>query len=174
MAALVAVMIMVSIGTFSWRSLVQLRTHPKSSSLVMLATVAVTVATHDLARGVLTGVLLSALFFARKVGRMLDIARTEDADGGHTYRIGGQLFFASAGSFTAAFDYAHAPARVTLDLSQAHLWDISAIGALDKVVLKFRRHGAQVQVIGLNAASAAMVGDLGTHHRADAGAAPLH
>ncbi|CTP86574.1 sodium-independent anion transporter [Xanthomonas translucens pv. arrhenatheri] len=174
MAALVAVMIMVSIGTFSWRSLVQLRTHPKSSSLVMLATVAVTVATHDLARGVLTGVLLSALFFARKVGLMLDIARTEDADGGHTYRIGGQLFFASAGSFTAAFDYAHAPARVTLDLSQAHLWDISAIGALDKVVLKFRRHGAQVQVIGLNAASAAMVGDLGTHHRADAGAAPLH
>ncbi|UYK77073.1 SulP family inorganic anion transporter [Xanthomonas sacchari] len=174
MAALVAVMIMVSVGTFSWRSLAQLRTHPTSSSVVMLGTVAVTVATHDLARGVLTGVLLSALFFARKVGRMLHIARSEDADGGHTYRIRGQLFFASAGGFAGAFDFAHAPARVTLDLSDAHVWDISAIGALDQVVMKFRRHGAQVQVLGLNPDSAAIVGRLGTHHREDAQRIPLH
>ncbi|MBB5944528.1 SulP family inorganic anion transporter [Xanthomonas sp. 3307] len=174
MAALVAVMIMVSVGTFSWRSLVQLRTHPASSSVVMLGTVVVTVATHDLARGVLTGVLLSALFFARKVGRMLDIARSQDADGGHTYRIRGQLFFASAGSFAGAFDFAHAPARVTLDLSQAHVWDISAIGALDQVVLKFRRHGAQVHVVGLNPSSAAMVGRLGTHQHGDVESVPLH
>lgn len=174
MAALVAVMIMVSVGTFSWRSLAQLRTHPTSSSVVMLGTVAVTVATHDLARGVLTGVLLSALFFARKVGRMLRIERSEGADGGHTYRIRGQLFFASAGSFAGAFDFAHAPARVTLDLSHAHVWDISAIGALDQVVMKFRRHGAQVHVLGLNPDSAAMVGRLGTHHREDAERIPLH
>ncbi|MCW0392085.1 MULTISPECIES: SulP family inorganic anion transporter [Xanthomonas] len=174
MAALVAVMIMVSVGTFSWRSLAQLRTHPTSSSVVMLGTVAVTVATHDLARGVLTGVLLSALFFARKVGRMLHIARSEDTDGGHTYRIRGQLFFASAGGFAGAFDFAHAPTRVTLDLSDAHVWDISAIGALDQVVMKFRRHGAQVQVLGLNPDSAAIVGRLGTHHREDAQRIPLH
>ncbi|AJC46689.1 SulP family inorganic anion transporter [Xanthomonas sacchari] len=174
MAALVAVMIMVSVGTFSWRSLAQLRTHPTSSSVVMLGTVAVTVATHDLARGVLTGVLLSALFFARKVGRMLHIARSEDADGGHTYRIRGQLFFASAGGFAGAFDFAHAPARVTLDLSDAHIWDISAIGALDQVVMKFRRHGAQVQVLGLNPDSAAMVGRLGRHQRDDVESVPLH
>lgn len=174
MAALVAVMIMVSVGTFSWRSLAQLRTHPASSSVVMLGTVVVTVATHDLARGVLTGVLLSALFFARKVGRMLDITRSEDADGGHTYRIHGQLFFASAGSLVGAFDFAHAPTRVTLDLSHAHVWDISAIGALDQVVLKFRRHGAQVHVLGLNPDSAAMVGRLGTHQRGDAESVPLH
>ncbi|WP_394687340.1 SulP family inorganic anion transporter [uncultured Xanthomonas sp.] len=174
MAALVAVMIMVSVGTFSWRSLAQLRTHPTSSSVVMLGTVAVTVATHDLARGVLTGVLLSALFFARKVGRMLHIARSEDADGGHTYRIRGQLFFASAGGFAGAFDFAHAPARVTLDLSDAHVWDISAIGALDQVVMKFRRHGAQVQVLGLNPDSAAMVGRLGRHQRDDVESVPLH
>ncbi|XQA69750.1 SulP family inorganic anion transporter [Xanthomonas sacchari] len=174
MAALVAVMIMVSVGTFSWRSLAQLRTHPTSSSVVMLGTVAVTVATHDLARGVLTGVLLSALFFARKVGRMLHIARSEDADGGHTYRIRGQLFFASAGGFAVAFDFAHAPARVTLDLSDAHVWDISAIGALDQVVMKFRRHGAQVQVLGLNPDSAAMVGRLGRHQRDDVESVPLH
>ncbi|MCW0436303.1 SulP family inorganic anion transporter [Xanthomonas sacchari] len=174
MAALVAVMIMVSVGTFSWRSLAQLRTHPTSSSVVMLGTVAVTVATHDLARGVLTGVLLSALFFARKVGRMLHIARSEDAEGGHTYRIRGQLFFASAGGFAGAFDFAHAPARVTLDLSDAHVWDISAIGALDQVVMKFRRHGAQVQVLGLNPDSAAMVGRLGRHQRDDVESVPLH
>ncbi len=174
MAALVAVMIMVSVGTFSWRSLAQLRTHPTSSSVVMLGTVAVTVATHDLARGVLTGVLLSALFFARKVGRMLQIARSEDADGGHTYRIRGQLFFASAGGFAGAFDFAHAPTRVTLDLSDAHIWDISAIGALDQVVMKFRRHGAQVQVLGLNPDSAAMVGRLGRHQRDDVESVPLH
>ncbi|KAB7781194.1 SulP family inorganic anion transporter [Xanthomonas sp. LMG 12460] len=174
MAALVAVMIMVSVGTFSWRSLAQLRTHPTSSSVVMLGTVAVTVATHDLARGVLTGVLLSALFFARKVGRMLHIARSEDADGGHTYRIRGQLFFASAGGFAGAFDFAHAPARVTLDLSDAHVWDISAIGALDQVVMKFRRHGAQVQVLGLNPDSAAMVGRLGRHQRDDVESVSLH
>ncbi|XQA76130.1 SulP family inorganic anion transporter [Xanthomonas sacchari] len=174
MAALVAVMIMVSVGTFSWRSLAQLRTHPTSSSVVMLGTVAVTVATHDLARGVLTGVLLSALFFARKVGRMLHIARSDDADGGHTYRIRGQLFFASAGCFAGAFDFAHAPARVTLDLSDAHVWDVSAIGALDQVVMKFRRHGAQVQVLGLNPDSAAMVGRLGRHQRDDVESVPLH
>ncbi|MCW0376053.1 SulP family inorganic anion transporter [Xanthomonas sacchari] len=174
MAALVAVMIMVSMGTFSWRSLAQLRTHPTSSSVVMLGTVAVTVATHDLARGVLTGVLLSTLFFARKVGRMLHIARSEDADGGHTYRIRGQLFFASAGGFAGAFDFAHAPTRVTLDLSDAHVWDISAIGALDQVVMKFRRHGAQVQVLGLNPDSAAMVGRLGRHQRDDVESVPLH
>ncbi|MCW0452250.1 SulP family inorganic anion transporter [Xanthomonas sacchari] len=174
MAALVAVMIMVSVGTFSWRSLAQLRTHPTSSSVVMLGTVAVTVATHDLARGVLTGVLLSALFFARKVGRMLHIARSEDADGGHTYRIRGQLFFASAGGFAGAFDFAHAPARVTLDLSDAHVWDISAIGALDQVVMKFRRHGAQVHVLGLNPDSAAMVGRLGRHQRDDVESVSLH
>lgn len=174
MAALVAVMIMVSVGTFSWRSLAQLRTHPTSSSVVMLGTVAVTVATHDLARGVLTGVLLSALFFARKVGRMLQIERSEDADGGHTYRIRGQLFFASAGSFAGAFDFAHAPARVTLDLSHAHVWDISAIGALDQVVMKFRRHSAQVHVLGLNQDSAAMVGRLGRHQRDDVESVPQH
>ncbi|MDQ1091410.1 SulP family sulfate permease [Xanthomonas sacchari] len=174
MAALVAVMIMVSVGTFSWRSLAQLRTHPASSSVVMLGTVAVTVATHDLARGVLTGVLLSALFFARKVGRLLHIDRSQDADGGHTYRIRGQLFFASAARFAGAFDFTQAPARVTLDLSHAHVWDISAIGALDQVVLKFRRHGAQVQVVGLNPSSAAMVGRLGTHQRGDVDSVPLH
>jgi SulP family sulfate permease len=161
MAALVAVMIMVSIGTFHWRSFAELRLYPGSSSVVMVATVVVTVATHDLAKGVLTGVLLSALFFARKVGRLLVVADHTDAEGVRTYTATGQVFFASAGQFTESFDFQHVPARVVIDLSQAHFWDLSAVGALDRVVLKLRRHGAQVDVVGLNAASQTLVERLG-------------
>ncbi len=165
MAALVAVMIMVSIGTFHWRSFAEFRLHPKSSSLVMLGTVIVTVATHDLAKGVLTGVLLSALFFARKVGRMLDIADAEAADGSRVYTVSGQVFFASAGQFAAAFDLLHVPERVVIDLSNAHFWDLSAVGALDRVAGKLRARGASVEVIGLNAASQTLVERLGRGER---------
>jgi SulP family sulfate permease len=161
MAALVAVMIMVSIGTFHWRSFAEFRVHPMSSSVVMVATVVVTVATHDLAKGVLTGVLLSALFFARKVGRLLVVTDHTDADGVRTYTATGQVFFASAGQFGESFDYQEVPARVRIDLSQAHFWDLSAVGALDRVTLKLRGHGAQVEVIGLNAASQTLVERLG-------------
>ncbi|MCX2918937.1 SulP family inorganic anion transporter [Stenotrophomonas rhizophila] len=165
MAALVAVMIMVSIGTFHWRSFAEFRLHPKSSSLVMLGTVIVTVATHDLAKGVLTGVLLSALFFARKVGRMLDIADAEAADGSRVYTVSGQVFFASAGQFAAAFDLLHVPERVVIDLSNAHFWDLSAVGALERVAGKLRARGASVEVIGLNAASQTLVERLGRGER---------
>ncbi|WP_315387898.1 SulP family inorganic anion transporter [uncultured Stenotrophomonas sp.] len=161
MAALVAVMIMVSIGTFHWRSFAEFRLHPKSSSVVMVATVVVTVATHDLAKGVLTGVLLSALFFARKVGRLLVVADDVDGDGVRTYRVSGQVFFASAGQFAESIDYQHVPARVVIDLTHAHFWDLSAVGALDRVTAKLRAHGAQVEVVGLNAASQTLVERLG-------------
>jgi SulP family sulfate permease len=169
MAALVAVMIMVSIGTFSWRSIRDLRTMPRSSSLVMLATVVVTVATHDLAKGVLTGVLLSALFFARKVGHVLRIEAVRsngarDVD----YVVTGQVFFASAETFVAGFDFKEAVERVRIDVSRAHFWDLSAVGALDKVVLKFRREGAEVETIGMNEASATLVERLGIHDKPDA------
>jgi len=165
MAALVAVMIMVSIGTFHWRSFAEFRLHPKSSSLVMLGTVIVTVATHDLAKGVLTGVLLSALFFARKVGRKLDIADAEAAEGSRVYTVRGQVFFASAGQFAAAFDLLHVPERVVIDLSNAHFWDLSAVGALERVAGKLRARGASVEVIGLNAASQTLVERLGRGER---------
>ena len=165
MAALVAVMIMVSIGTFHWRSFAEFRLHPKSSSLVMLGTVIVTVATHDLAKGVLTGVLLSALFFARKVGRMLDIADAEAADGSRVYTVSGQVFFASARQFAAAFDLLHVPEHVVIDLSNAHFWDLSAVGALERVAGKLRARGASVEVIGLNAASQTLVERLGRGER---------
>lgn len=166
MAALVAVMIMVSIGTFSWSSIRDLRTHPKTSSIVMLGTVAVTVMTHDLAKGVLTGVLLSALFFARKVGQVLHVDSTASADGRErTYAVTGQVFFASASDFIARFDFREVLERVVIDVGNAHFWDLSAVGALDKVVLKFRREGSNVEIIGLNAASATIIDRLAVHDK---------
>ncbi len=166
MPALVAVMIMVSIGTFSWRSVADLRVHPKSSSLVMLATVAVTVATHDLARGVLVGVLLSGIFFARKVARLFRIRSELSADGRtRTYAVTGQVFFASAEAFAEAFDFREAVERVVVDVSAAHVWDLTAVAALDRVVLKFRREGTEVEVLGLNEASATLVDRLATHDK---------
>jgi len=160
MAALVAVMIMVSIGTFSWRSLRDLRTHPRSSSAVMLLTVVVTVATHDLAKGVLSGVLLSALFFARKVGHMLDVQR-DDAGDTQVYRVRGQVFFASAGQLGAAFDYQHVAPKVQIDLRDAHLWDLTAVAALERAQEKLAAHGAEVTVVGLNAASQTLIEQVG-------------
>ena len=170
MAALVAVMIMVSIGTFSWSSITDLRRNPPSSSIVMIATVAVVVATSDLAKGVAVGVLLSGIFFANKVGRLLHV-RSEVIDGGdgRAYVVTGQVFFASAEAFIGRFDFAEGATQVTIDVTHAHFWDITAVNALDKVVMKFRRNGAAVQVAGLNQASADMIDRFGRHDKADAG-----
>ncbi|AHV93041.1 sodium-independent anion transporter [Bordetella holmesii] len=166
MPALVAVMIMVSICTFSWESLLKLRTHPWQSSLVMLATVAVVVWTHDLARGVLTGVVLSGLFFASKVRRMF-VVQTRLSPDGRTrrYDYRGQVFFASADRFAEAIDFKEDVDGVLLDVTAAHFWDISAVGALDKVVLKLRREGKRVEVVGLNEASATLVGRFSAHDK---------
>lgn len=172
MAALVAVMIMVSISTFSWRSLLNLRTHPRSSSVVMLATVAVVVFTHNLAIGVLVGVLLSALFFASKVRSVLKVESVlEDGGQRRRYLVRGQVFFASSEALVAEFDFKEPVAHVTLDLSHAHFWDITAVDALDRIVHKFRRNGIAVQVCGLNRASETMVERFATHDKAQAGPA---
>jgi sulfate permease, SulP family len=169
MAALVAVMIMVSIGTFSWSSVADLRKNPKSSSIVMIATVAVVVMTHNLALGVLLGVLLSALFFARKVGDILYIGSDLSEDGMHrSYHVIGQVFFTSADQFIAGFDFKEALDKVTIDLTRAHFWDITAISSLDKVVIKFRREGADVELKGLNEASATLVDRFAVHDKPDA------
>ncbi|MDP3753927.1 SulP family inorganic anion transporter [Polaromonas sp.] len=166
MAALVAVMIMVAIGTFNWASLKGLRDNPRSSSVVMVATVVVTVATHDLAKGVLVGVLLSGFFFAHKVGQILRVqSRAEDDGRTRTYQILGQVFFASAERFTNSFDYKEVVDKVRIDVSRAHFWDITAVSSLDKVVLKFRREGTEVEVVGLNQASATMVDKFGVHDK---------
>ncbi|MBU2958460.1 SulP family inorganic anion transporter [Paracoccus sp. 1_MG-2023] len=166
MPALVAIMIMVSIGTFSWSSIAQLRTHPRSSSIVMLATVATVVWTHNLAIGVLAGVLLSGIFFAGKIAQLFRVSSTLSEDGRHrTYVVEGQMFYGSAEDFAAAFDFREAPEHVTIDVSRAHIWDISSVQALDMVVLKFRREGAEVRITGMNEASETLVDKLALHDK---------
>ena len=166
MAALVAVMIMVSIGTFSWQSIRDIRHHPWQSSVVMLVTVVIVVWTHDLAQGVLAGVILSGLFFASKVKRIFTVESELSDDGlSRHYSVSGQVFFASSESFVEAFDFKEVLDRVVIDVSQAHFWDISAVGTLDKAILKFRREGTEVEVIGLNKASAAMVDRFAIHDK---------
>jgi SulP family sulfate permease len=176
MAALVAVMIMVSIGTFSWSSLRDLRRHPKTSSLIMVTTVIVVVFTHNLAIGVGVGVLLSAISFARKAALLMRIGTELDPSGeARTYFVEGNLFFVSAGAFARAFNFREVLTRVTIDVTRAHFWDISSVSALDKVVLKFRRDGTEVRVIGLNEASATLVERVAIHDKAGAaGSQPLH
>ncbi|MGX1198512.1 SulP family inorganic anion transporter [Parvibaculum sp. MBR-TMA-1.3b-4.2] len=164
MAALVAIMIMVSIGTFSWSSIRNLRDHPRSSSVVMLATVVTVVGTHNLAIGVLVGVLLSGLFFAWKIAQIFRVTSTLSADGRErVYTVEGQIFFASSDAFTGSFDFKEVLERVVIDVSHAHIWDISSVAALDMIVLKFRREGAEVEIIGLNEASETIVDKLAVH-----------
>ncbi|MCZ4339901.1 SulP family inorganic anion transporter [Shewanella colwelliana] len=165
MAALVAVMIMVAIGTFSWRSITDLKKHPLSTNIVMLATVVIVVVTHNLAIGVFIGVLLASLFFANKISRMMvvrdDIANSDSRE----YRVVGQVFFASSDKFIESFDFKEVLETVTIDLSAAHFWDVSAVSALDKVVIKFRREGTQVNLIGMNQATSTIVDKFGVHDK---------
>jgi SulP family sulfate permease len=169
MPALVAVMIMVSIGTFSWVSFKNLKLHPKSTSLVMISTVVVVVWTHNLALGVGVGVLFSALSFARKVAQVIRVSSEYDAGTEtRTYLVHGQVFFASAPAFLGGFDFKEAAAKVRIDVSRAHFWDLTSVSALDKCVLRFRREGTAVEVIGLNEASATIVDRLGLHDKAGA------
>ena len=165
--ALVAIMVMVSASTFDWKSLGTLVRHPRMSSAVVLATVAVTLFTHNLAAGVAVGVLLSGVFFAFKVARMLQVRATDDeASGLRTWQVTGQVFFASADAFIDAFDILGAEGRpVRIDVSGAHFWDVTAVAALDKVVQRLQHHGCTVQVLGLNQASAVLIDRLGSAPR---------
>jgi SulP family sulfate permease len=166
MAALVAVMIMVSIGTFSWESLRNLKRHPKSTSMVMIATVVVVVATHNLAYGVFVGVLIAAINFANKVAHFKYVtSQLRDEGKTRSYKVVGQVFFASADKFVEFFDFKEAVDRVVIDLTQAHFWDITSVAALDKVVLKFRREGTAVEIVGLNEASATIVDRFAVHDK---------
>lgn len=166
MAALVAIMIMVSIGTFSWSSIKNLRLHPRSSSIVMIATVVTVVYTHNLAIGVLVGVLLSGIFFAAKIAQLFNVTSTISKDGRvRTYVVEGQLFYGSVEDFMNAFDFKEALDKVVIDVSLAHIWDISSVQALDMAVLKFRRDGAEVEIVGMNAATETIVDKLAIHDK---------
>lgn len=164
MAALVAVMIMVSIGTFSWRSILNLKQHPLSTNAVMLSTVMVVVWTHNLALGVFVGVLLASLFFANKISHFMYVeSKLDEVGGTRTYKVVGQVFFNSADRFVAAFDFKEALEKVVIDLHRAHFWDITSVSALDKVVIKFRREGAEVELIGMNEATTTIVDRFAIH-----------
>jgi SulP family sulfate permease len=173
MAALVAVMIFVSVATFDWHSIrpATLKALPKSETLVMVATVVVVVATHNLAIGVGVGVLVAMVLFARRVAHFVTVERTlTEDDGGQlaTYRVDGELFFASSNDLYTQFEYALDPERVVIDMHASHLWDASTIAALDAITEKYRHHGKNVEVVGLNDSSVVMrerlAGKLGAGH----------
>ena len=167
MAALVAVMIMVSIGTFSWSSVRDIRKFPLSTNIVIFTTVGVVVATHNLALGVLAGVLLATLFFANKIGRVMAV-KQEPAEDELRYQVIGQVFFASTEKFLGSFDFSIATEKVVIDVSRAHFWDVTAVSALDKVVVKYQRLGAEVEVIGINEASKTVFDKFAFHDDAKA------
>jgi SulP family sulfate permease len=166
MAALVAVMIMVSVGTLDWHSVhpATLRRMPKSETMVMLSTVTVTVATHNLAIGVAVGVLVAMTLFARRVAHLTETDRelVEDEHGNATavYKVTGELFFASSNDLYTQFEYADDPERVVIDLSDSHIWDASTVAALDAITTKYERKGKAVEITGLNEASAERHGRL--------------
>jgi SulP family sulfate permease len=169
MAALVAVMIMVSIGTFSWNSITNIQKIPRSETAVMLTTVVITVFTHNLAIGVLAGVALNGILFSRKLAQIVFIDTVLSADGTtRVYNVAGQIFFVSASDFLKAFDFKEDLEFVKIDLTHAHLWDQSAIAIIDKVVLNFRRNGVEVNLVGLNQASATLIDKLAIHDKPEA------
>lgn len=157
MAALVAVMIMVSIGTFSWSSIATLNQKPWTSNAVMLTTVIVVVATHNLAIGVGVGVLMGSVFFANKMGQYLQIHSHKTSDVHRNYVVVGQLFFASADQFMQGFDFHELVESITIDLHQAQVWDITANEMLEKVRSKFHKAGTQVNIVGMNDTTTAAV-----------------
>jgi len=166
MAALVAVMIMVSIGTFNWNSIKELQTNPTSASVVMISTVIVVVWTHNLALGVFTGILIGSLFMAQRLSQFMYIDSSfDEATNTRTYNVVGQIFFNSSDKFIALFDYKEAVDKIVIDVHRAHFWDITAVDALDKVVLKLRREGADVNISGLNEASETLLDKFAVHDK---------
>ncbi|KKB38013.1 SulP family inorganic anion transporter [Bacillus thermotolerans] len=162
MPVLVGIMIMVSIGTFDWSSFSYLRKAPRTDAVVMLVTVIIVVATHDLSKGVIAGVILSAIFFVAKISK---IKVTEQLDKeGISFTVEGQLFFASVDNFIDAFDFSVENKDIVIDFTSAHIWDDSAVGAIDKVVIKYRENHNHVIIKGLNASSQKMVDKLAIYN----------
>lgn len=162
MPVLVGIMIMVSIGTFDWSSFSYLRKAPKSDSIVMLTTVIIVVATHDLSKGVIAGVILSAIFFVAKISK-LEVKKRQ-ANDEIIFDVTGQLFFASVEGFVNQFDFTIAEKEIVIDFSHAHIWDDSAVGALDKVVIKYRENNNHIRITGLNASSKKLIDKLAIYH----------
>ncbi len=166
MAALVGVMIMVSIGTFDWSSVRNLHKMPRSDAAVMVVTVVTVVTTHDLSKGVIAGVILSALFFASKISKVRIEEKIDEYTQKKIYHVHGQLFFASVTDFVNSFDYKDEEIKaVEIDLSHAHVWDDSAVGAVDKVVMKFRQNKIDVKLTGVNQDSSQLIDRLAVYNK---------
>ena len=167
MAALAGVMIMVSIGTFDWSSLRTLTKVPLTDTVVMLVTVITVVATHDLSKGVIAGVILSAVFFAAKISK-LDVSAKE-SEHRTVYKVKGQLFFASVEDFVNSFSFTEKQDQILIDFSEAHIWDDSAVAAIDKIVLKLKEQtSAEVKLTGLNDVSEELLQRLATYNKPSA------
>jgi len=173
MAALVAVMIIVSVATFDWHSIrwSTLRRMPKSETTVMVATVVVVVVTHNLAIGVIVGVIVAMVAFARRVAHFATVQRTLSADEAvptAVYTVTGELFFASSNDLTTQFHYADDPDRIVIDMTASHIWDASTVAALDTITTKYEHHGKRVVIVGLNDVSSTLhgrlAGNLGAGH----------
>ena len=164
MGTLVAVMVMVSIGTFRWSSVTNIRKTPPNETFVMITTMAITIATRNFALGVITGIVLSTVFFSRQIAQLVFVDKVLKEDENECiYNVSGQIFFVSVDEFLSKFDFDDLIDKVTINLTYAHLWDQGAVAAIDKVVLKFRRNGVQVELIGLNEASATLLQKLATY-----------
>ncbi len=162
-ASLVAVMVTVAIGTFDWNSLRAVKTMPISETLVTVGTVGSVLVTHDLSIGVFVGVVMSSIFFARSAGKLFAVEKTISVDGRRVYLVRGELFFVAVEQFVASFDYREASAVIEIDLTHTHVWDSSAVAAIDRVVLKLREKGATVHLSGMNEASQGLVAKLAVH-----------
>ncbi|CAK6481015.1 SulP family inorganic anion transporter [Peribacillus frigoritolerans] len=172
MPVLVGIMIMVSIGTFDWSSFSYLRKAPKSDAAVMLVTVIIVVSTHDLSKGVIAGVILSAIFFVAKISR-IKVAKEEHKNG-LLFNVEGQLFFASVEGFVNSFDFTVENRNVVIDFSNSHIWDDSAVGAIDKVVIKYREQNNSVTIKGLDSASKKIVDKLAIYNNNSNKKMPAH
>nr|WP_272595661.1 SulP family inorganic anion transporter [Paenibacillus apiarius] len=162
MPVLAGIMIMVSIGTFDWSSFTYLRKAPKTDALVMLTTVIIVVVTHDLSKGVIAGVLLSAIFFVAKISKIK--VRQKQVGDKQLFQVEGQLFFASTNSFVDAFDLSCQGQEIVIDFSNAHIWDDSGVGAIDKVAIKYQENNNKVTIKGLNSSSKSLVERLAIYH----------
>jgi sulfate permease, SulP family len=171
MAALVGVMIMVSIGTFDWSSLTKLHVTPRGDAVVMIITVATVVYTHDLSKGVFAGVIISALLFAARISKVAVTNSVDKATNRKVYSVQGQLFFASVTDFISKFDFKEEAKTIVIDFTNAHVWDDSAVGAIDKVVIKYKENNKNVEIIGLNQESSSLIKKIAVHDKPNAKAA---
>lgn len=165
MAALVGVMIMVSIGTFDWSSLKMIHKTPLTDTLVMVVTVITVIMTHDLSKGVFVGILMSAVFFAAKISKIKVTSLNLEDSNKKVYLVTGQLFFASVSDFVRNFDYKEDVREIDLDLTDAHLWDNSAVGAIDKIIIKYYQNGTKVNLVGVNTESSDLLNKLAVHNK---------